>query len=208
MTRDKSRLELDGELREGAYATRFDAASLATPAAIRNAGDKALTADITVRGKPTVALPGESSGYAIARSVYTLDGAPASLDTVAQGDRLVAVIEVTPIDRQSARLIVDDPLPAGFEIDNPSILRGGDVAALDFLDLTDDAAHTEFRADRFIASVDKDDGDLAPMRFAYIVRAVSPGRFLHPAALVENMYQPGRRARTEESRVEVVGPLQ
>ena len=46
------------------------------------------------------------------------------------------------------------------------------------------------------------------MRFAYIVRAVSPGRFLHPAALVENMYQPERRARTEESLVEVVGPLQ
>ncbi|SHI56343.1 hypothetical protein SAMN02745911_0522 [Aureimonas altamirensis DSM 21988] len=208
VTRDKSVLELDGERREGAYATRFDAASLAAPAAIRNAGAKALTAEITVRGKPTVALPGESAGYAIARSVYTLDGAPASLDTVAQGDRLVAVIEVTPIDRQSARLIVDDPLPAGLEIDNPSILKGGDVAALDFLDLTDDAAHTEFRADRFIASVDKDDGDVAPMRFAYIVRAVSPGRFLHPAALVENMYQPERRARTEESLVEVVGPLQ
>lgn len=208
VTRDRPILELDGERRDGAYAARFDPASLASPAAIRNAGDKDLTAEMTVRGKPTVALPAESSGYAIARSVYALDGTPTSYDTVAQGDRLVAVIEVTPIDRQSARLIIDDPLPAGFEIDNPAILRGGDVAALDFLDLTDDAAHTEFRADRFIVSIDKDDGDVAPMRFAYIVRAVSPGRFLHPAALVENMYQPERRARTEEGVVEVVGPLQ
>ena len=30
--------------------------------------------------------------------------------------------------------MVDDPLPAGFEIDNPNLLRGGDIASLDWLD--------------------------------------------------------------------------
>ena len=31
---------------------------------------------------------------------------------------------------------------------------------------------------------------------AYIVRAVSPGTFVHPAATVEDMYRPERYART------------
>jgi uncharacterized protein YfaS (alpha-2-macroglobulin family) len=40
-----------------------------------------------------------------------------------------------------------------------------------------------------------------------VVRAVSPGAYAHPAALVEDMYRPERRARTAAGRVEVVGPL-
>jgi uncharacterized protein YfaS (alpha-2-macroglobulin family) len=31
---------------------------------------------------------------------------------------------------------------------------------------------------------------------AYIVRAVNPGTFIHPAATVEDMYRPERYART------------
>jgi uncharacterized protein YfaS (alpha-2-macroglobulin family) len=44
-------------------------------------------------------------------------------------------------------------------------------------------------------------------QFAYIVRAVSPGTFKHPAALIEDMYRPERRARTDSGTVAVVGPL-
>jgi uncharacterized protein YfaS (alpha-2-macroglobulin family) len=39
---------------------------------------------------------------------------------------------------------------------------------------------------------------------AYIVRAVSPGQFHHPAATVEDMYRPEFRAWTDSGRVEVV----
>ncbi|WP_062229072.1 alpha-2-macroglobulin family protein [Aureimonas frigidaquae] len=199
------RLELDGEIREGAYATRFTASDLAQPATIRNAGQEPLSADLTLRGVPTEPLPADASGYAISRSYYTLEGEPADLERVSQGDRLVAVLDVQPVDRNAARLVIDDPLPAGFEIDNPAILRGGDVAALDFLELTDDVAHTEFRTERFIVAVDLSENDTAAMRFAYVVRAVSPGSFMHPAAVVENMYQPERRGRTGESRLVVAG---
>jgi hypothetical protein len=141
------------------------------------------------------------------RSYYTLDGAPVDLAAVEQGARLVAVLDVTSTESQGARLILDDPLPAGFEIDNPHILGSGDVSALDWLNLVDNPAHVEFRADRFVAA-----WDLAPrgptrFQFAYVVRAVSPGMFAHPAALIEDMYRPERRARTEPGTVEVVGPL-
>jgi uncharacterized protein YfaS (alpha-2-macroglobulin family) len=39
------------------------------------------------------------------------------------------------------------------------------------------------------------------MRFAYIVRAVTPGNFHHPAASVEDMYRPAFRAQTASGHV-------
>ena len=39
---------------------------------------------------------------------------------------------------------------------------------------------------------------------AYIVRAVSPGKYAHPPAMIEDMYRPDRFARTETGEVEVV----
>ena len=65
----------------------------------------------------------------------------------------------------------------------------------------------EFRADRFVAAWDLAAGGATQFQFAYIVRAVSPGSFAHPAALIEDMYRPERRARTDTGTVEVVGPL-
>ena len=48
-------------------------------------------------------------------------------------------------------------------------------------------------------------GDAAwHFRLAYVVRAVTPGEFAMPAAIVENMYAPAVKARTEMGRV-VIG---
>ena len=38
---------------------------------------------------------------------------------------------------------------------------------------------------------------------AYLVRAVTPGSFLHPAATVEDMYRPDRFARTASGHLDV-----
>ena len=61
----------------------------------------------------------------------------------------------------------------------------------------------EFRSDRFLAAVDWRSDQ--PFQLAYIVRAVSPGAFHHPAASVEDMYRPQMRARTDAGRV-IVSP--
>ena len=117
-----------------------------------------------------------------------------------EGERLVVVLTVTPFEKGGARLMVNDPLPAGLEIDNPSLLRSGDIRQMDWLD-TAYADMAEFRADRFLAAVDwrRD----KPFQLAYIVRAISPGAFHHPAATVEDMYRPQYHARTETGRVAV-----
>ena len=97
--------------------------------------------------------------------------------------------------------MVSDPLPAGFEIDNPNLIRGGDLTGLDALGLEANVAHSEFRQDRFLTAIDR--SDAAPFRLGYIVRAVSPGTFHHPAATVEDMYRPDFRARTDAGVVTV-----
>jgi uncharacterized protein YfaS (alpha-2-macroglobulin family) len=81
------------------------------------------------------------------------------------------------------------------------------VAALDWLNLVSEPAHVEFRSDRFVAAWDLAAGGATRFQFAYVVRAVTPGVYAHPAALVEDMYRPERRARTDPGRIEVVGPL-
>ena len=101
--------------------------------------------------------------------------------------------------------MVNDPLPAGFEIDNPSLLRAGEVSALDWISVRA-AEMTEFRSDRFLAAIDSEDGEIFDL--AYIVRAVSPGAFYHPAASVEDMYRPDFRANTDAGRVEVRGTVE
>jgi uncharacterized protein YfaS (alpha-2-macroglobulin family) len=113
---------------------------------------------------------------------------------VALGTRLVTVLTIEPIGDSEARLMVNDPLPAGFEIDNPNLLQAGDIGALDWLDLSVSAENTEFRQDRFLAAVDWRSS--SSFQLAYIVRAISPGEFHHPAAIVEDMYRPQFRART------------
>lgn len=206
LDRSPPKLEVDGKPLDGPFAASYDPEGLKTPVVFVNRGDHPVSVDFTLTGVPKVAPPAEANGYKTSRSYYRLDGKPADPKAVAQGDRLVAVVEVLPVDDRAARLIIDDPLPAGFEIDNPAILKGGDVAALDWLSLTGEAAHVEFRADRFVAALDQAKGATEAMRFAYIVRAVSPGEFVHPAASVEDMYDPDRRGRTAEEHVSILGP--
>ncbi|MEM9641643.1 MAG: alpha-2-macroglobulin family protein [Pseudomonadota bacterium] len=169
--------------------------------AIRNTGDADVALTLTTFGVPSEPEPAQGNGWRITRNYYDLEGNSRDPSDVEIGMRLVAVLEVTPLGGREARLMINDPLPAGFEIDNPNLIRAGDVRALDWLGATAEPRHTEFRADRFLAAVDHF-GD-RPFRLAYIVRAVSPGVFHHPAASVEDMYRPPFRARTDAGQVTV-----
>ena len=104
-----------------------------------------------------------------------------------------------------ARIAVTDLLPAGFEVDNPKLVQSADLAAFDWLpEIT--PAHTEVRADRFVVALDRNPDDKSEFAFAYVVRAVSPGSYVHPPAMVEDMYRPHLNARTATGRMEVTGP--
>ncbi|TDL78464.1 alpha-2-macroglobulin family protein [Palleronia sediminis] len=181
---------------------RIEAGALESgPLTLGLAGDRAETLTLTAFGVPLVPRAAGGEGFAIERAYFTLDGEPADPTEVAAGDRLVTVLTVQPFGPVEARLMVDDPLPAGFEIDNPSLLRSGEVGALDWLDLTDATAMTEFRDDSFRAAVEWRSDEA--FRLAYVVRAITPGLYRHPAALVEDMYRPRYRAWTDTGAVRV-----
>jgi uncharacterized protein YfaS (alpha-2-macroglobulin family) len=168
---------------------------------IANTGPREEVLTLTRFGLPEGGTEQFGNRYRIDREYLTLEGVPADPATLRQGTRLVVMLTVTPLGAPEGRLMVTDPLPAGFEIDNPNLLASGDVRAVQGTDLMTWAEHTEFRQDRFLAAVDNRGQE--PLRLAYIVRAVTPGSFHHPAASVEDMYRPAYRAQTASGRVVV-----
>lgn len=187
-------VSLDGPL----VRALADDASLA-PLAIRNDGNAETDLTITTIGVPDYALKPGGNGYAITRTFYDIEGGEVDVaDGFDMGERIVVVLKVSPFGKTGARLMVNDPLPAGFEIDNPNLLASGDISALHWLKLNY-ATFTEFRTERFLAAVDWRSTE--PFQLAYIVRAVSPGDFHQPAASVEDMYRPQFRANTHSGRI-------
>ena len=70
-------------------------------------------------------------------------------------------------------------------------------------DLAKDPSHSEFRDDRFSAAFERSSSDKPVFLVAYVVRAVSPGRYVVPQAYVEDMYRPDRFGRTGTRTIEI-----
>lgn len=192
-------LSVDGQPVEGPLVRMLESQADDGAVSITNDGNKEIPMVLTTFGVPSEPEPASADGWRISRKYYTMEGMETDPASVKAGTRLVTLLEITPLGRREARLMVNDPLPAGFEIDNPNLMRAGDIRALDWLKLNANVQHSEFRAERFLTAVDHY-GD-EPFRLAYIVRAISPGTYHHPAASVEDMYRPQYRARTEQGRV-------
>jgi len=199
-------LDVGGTRHDGVFTAKYLAGDLAAGLAVKNVGKAVVDARLTVTGIPETPEPAGGNGYALTRAYYDLDGNEVDPSAVKLGDRLVVVLSVTTTQSGWARLLLNDPLPAGFAIDNPSLIRAGDVAALDWLAPLDNAAHTEYQTDRFTVAFDLK--DTTEFQFAYMARAIAPGSFNQPAATLEDMYRPERQARTGAGHVEVIGPLQ
>ena len=198
------RVTLDGQPVQGSLYRTFRSAALdRAPVRIGNAGTASAELVVSVSGNPVGPEPAASRGYAIERTYYKLDGTKVDPSRVRQGDRLVTVLKVTEPQALYARVLLVDLLPAGFEIDNPKLVDSGSVGALDWLKIDVTPSNEEYRDDRFVAAFDRDPGQKATWTVAYTVRAVAPGRYVHPAATVEDMYRPDRFGRTAFGAVEV-----
>ncbi len=219
------RLALNGEAHKGQLVKGLTPEDLKAGAlTIVNQGDAAVDAVVSVIGAAMTPEPATSHGFTIERTYYTLDGKQVDLksaeggaSTLKQTDRLVVVLKVKASET-GGRILLVDRLPAGLEIENPRIVDSGDLKSFGWLKTTLKPQHSEFRDDRFVAAFDffgkssrrnsdSDDDDTEPSSeatVAYVVRAVTPGSFIHPAATVEDMYNPERFARTGSGRLEVV----
>ena len=226
-------LSVNGTAHKGSYTRVLTAAEIKAGAlTIVNDSEAATSALVSVIGAALTPEPAVSKGFTITRSAYTLDGKPLDLKSLAGGrsqlrqtERLVMVLKVEAKEA-GGRILLVDRLPAGLEIENPRLVDSGDVKALEWLKGSLKPEHTEFRDDRFVAAfnffgadragrrnrgeADSDDADdqgasgpQTTATVAYILRAVTPGSFVHPAATVEDMYRPERHARTAAGRLDV-----
>jgi uncharacterized protein YfaS (alpha-2-macroglobulin family) len=191
-----SRLEVDGVPSDGPLVLRLDHPERGEVHTLRNSGTDATDVTLTTFGVPETPPPAGGYGYALSRAYFEADGTPLAGPVVA-GDQLVAVLTVTPFEETGARLMLEDPLPAGLEIENPNLVQSGQIRGFDWLEPAP-VQHAEFRTDRFRVALDVRGTE--PVQVAYRLRAVSPGSFHHPAAMVHDMYRPEYRAVTETRR--------
>jgi uncharacterized protein YfaS (alpha-2-macroglobulin family) len=197
-------LEIDGQRHAGPFYRSMPASQLsAAPIKVTNTGGTGLQAVVSVSGAPLKPEPATDRGFKIERQYYTLDGTPADPAKTKQNQRFVVVLRMTEPQPKFARVIVADYLPAGFEIDNPRLVSSGDTGAFSWIADATEPVHTEFRDDRFAAAFDRASDDPAIFAVAYVVRAVSPGRYVLPQAYVEDMYRPDRFGRTGTGMIDI-----
>jgi len=203
----EARLSVRGEETPGRLAWLLEGREIGEfPAEIRNNGEAASELLVSVTGQPVVPEPAGGKDYAVERVVYDLDGNPVDPSAVPVNTRLAVVVTVRALSDQPGRLMVVDRLPAGLVIDNPRLVRSGDLGGLSFLDTVDQPEHAAFYSDRFEVAVDQTRWSSKELTFAYLARAATPGDYAHPPASVEDMYRPDRRAITSTGRFVVLGP--
>ncbi|WP_426524576.1 alpha-2-macroglobulin family protein [Bradyrhizobium sp. McL0615] len=204
LSKETLALDIDGSPAKAAVYRSYKAEVLAgKPVKLTNTGDAPLQAVVSVSGSPVTPEPAASNGFKIERNYFTLDGKPADVSKAKQNDRFAVVLKITEAKPEYGHIMVADYLPAGLEIDNPHLVSSGDSGTLDWIEDGEEPEHTEFRDDRFTAAIDRASDDKSVFTVAYIVRAVSPGKYVLPQAYVEDMYNPSRYGRTGTGSVEV-----
>ena len=204
LAKESLTLDVDGAPVKAALYRSYKASEMeGKPIKITNTGDTPVQAVVSVSGAPTTPEPAAANGFKIERNYFTLDGKPADVSKARQNDRFAVVLKVTEAKPEYGHIMVSDYLPAGLEIDNPHLVSSGDTGTLDWIEDGQEPQNTEFRDDRFTAAIDRAANDKAVFTVAYVVRAVSPGKYVLPQAYVEDMYNPSRYGRTGTGTVEV-----
>ena len=182
---------------------------------IRNNGQKQAWRIVSAEGIPAQPLPAEQNGVSISKSILTMTGQPADLSSVKQNDRFIVLVAGEMTDNRSRLMALLDLLPSGFEIEGVIQRKDDGSTIYPFLPVLAASNIAEARDDRFVATFDigsnyqpTDPKEIAKQtrptfHFAYIARATVPGSYVVPAALVEDMYAPDVRARTNMGRMSI-----
>ncbi len=137
------------------------------------------------------------SGMKVRRSFLDREGKAVDLKTIKQGDALIVDLSIEGAGGIK-NIVLEDLLPAGFEIENPR-LKNSQHLDIDPADLID-PVHLDIRDDRLVLFLDVDKDTV---HYRYIVRAVTKGDFILPAVKAEAMYDPSIVSVSGQGRVEV-----
>lgn len=127
----------------------------------------------------------EDSGLKVRRKLFTRDGSQLDLNKIKQGDVVIIEISINA-DAAYSNVIVEDLLPACFEIENPRLASTEKVAWLKNDSFEPD--HIDIRDDRLLLFTDLP--DTKNIYYRYAVRAVTKGDFELPPISASCMYDP------------------
>ena len=140
------------------------------------------------------------NGLKIKREYRDLNGRLVDPSSVKKGDQIIVTLEVVNKNTQTyENLVIADMIPAGLEIENWRLDSGS--ANYNYPPNSIDIVNSDIRDDRvilFVKSLDRS------VRFSYLLKSVSTGRFVIPAAIVEVMYDPVINGSTGGGAVMVI----
>lgn len=174
------------------------------PLTFTAAGDGPVWVTQLAHGESRLAPDEADQGMSVQKRVLALDGSSVDLESLVQGDRLMIDITIQPHEQRLIPAILVDLLPPGFEIE--AEIAPADAGARGpyrWLGEIVSPAMSEVRDDRYASALDLT--NRRPRRLAYIVRAVTPGRYTLPGAVVEDMYRNDVFARSQTRQI-VIAP--
>ncbi|EGF92161.1 alpha-2-macroglobulin family protein [Asticcacaulis biprosthecium C19] len=173
------------------------------PVRLKNTGSGPLWRTVTVIGTPVTAPASTASGLSLTKSFYAMDGSRIDPSNLTQGQKVIVVISGRSDRAELRPIVVDDALPAGFEIE--AALTGEDAqnGPFRFIGQLTPTKVQEARDDRFIAALDVSSS--SNFTLAYIARAVTMGDFYMPGAEAKDFYRTDMFARTQGGRTLISG---
>jgi uncharacterized protein YfaS (alpha-2-macroglobulin family) len=171
------------------------------PLALRNIDTRAIWPGTATTGIPMQPPAASRDGLTVRRNFFRRDGTPLNLDQLRQNEVFVLVIEGRAETRLAHQALLVHGLPAGWEPE-PVRLGPGEVAAFPWLGELTRPAYAAARDDRLVAQIDLTEREPG-FKLAFLLRAVTPGRFELPGAQLSDMYKPRFFARQGTGRITV-----
>ena len=153
-------------------------------------------AELAVTGYPLAPPAPKEDRILVERSWWNSDGSAAMRREFKTGELLIVRLRVSALQRVKDGLVIDR-IPAGFEIENMNLTQGSQASEFKVQNVelakamtNERIKHSEYRDDRFVAAANLDSN---PLDLFYLVRVVTPGRYVVPATYAEDMYRPDVR---------------
>jgi uncharacterized protein YfaS (alpha-2-macroglobulin family) len=145
---------------------------------------------VRVRGTPRAAtFRASAEGMRLTRTFMDRDGTPLRANDVKQGEIVVIRTEIESTAGPLQNVVVQVPLPAGLEVENPRLTT---TESLPWVASIAEPQHADIRDDRVLFFVDL--AAAGKLTFYTVARAITPGQFRLPPAQAEAMYAPSFRA--------------
>lgn len=191
--------------KKGEVAWQLSGASRAQSLEIKlpqGAAGKLTLVSTTEGVKPDVAVPMGGNGLRVTRRHRTADGGQYG-SAFNLGELVYVELELTNThSREIENVALVDRIPAGWEIENPRLGRGGLPDWLSADELWE-PEYMDLKDDRFMVFGKLEHG--ATVRVVYAVRAVTAGEFTLPPVQAEAMYDPRMWAREAGGTVTIEG---